>query len=380
MKPHKPLFNRRQLNLIIIVCVAAVALLSIDTNPWPDFERRQLDGVVLTHLSDAEQPAQLRLSFALPDPGLQMSTAALLLNELLQQRLQQAGLATQWQLQPHPDRLTLIHTPASTADLSDRLAQLLNALTMPFSLEQRQQQLALEQARRHLQRDQQSRLQRLDRQLRGDPALPTAQALETLQQQLFNQTNLRLALRASEIDSWQPPLQSWLTQLPPGQPWPPAETRTAPVAAAAPWQPLPGRNQGSFTQVLLHSRVLAGLSEQFQIQQLSSAQRSWRVWLPRHSDASLPNQLQSIQQRLNGMKDWEVRQLAEQIGEQLEALPQRPDALLEQLEVIAFYELPLDYLPRFEATIANLDGATLRQQLEAELSPERFGSETLTKP
>ena len=86
MAPRPPLFSRRQLNLIIFVTAAVIALLSVPTSPWPEFQRSVLRQVPLSYSTASAQPPELRLSFALPQQTLLPADAAELLQLLLEQR------------------------------------------------------------------------------------------------------------------------------------------------------------------------------------------------------------------------------------------------------------------------------------------------------
>ena len=385
MKPRKPLFSRRQLNLIIIVCVAAIALLSLDPNPWPELQRQQLHNVSVTYTNSPDQQSRLQLSFALPNPGIDAEPAAKLLAELLHLRFQSHDGLSSWQLSLQPDRLTLIQPSIAPSAQQDRqLQQLVELLTRPFEPAIIDEAIRRAQARRHLNRNQPNLREQADTLLRNpqhqSPADPTA--MNQLQQQLFSRAQLRIALLGQEPVQQLAALNALIEPLPPGQPWPsvsepfdanaPALQRTANIAL----QSLPGRQQPEFGQALLLSRILAELSP-VTITQISGAEHSWRLWdLQLETNATarsrLDATLSAIQQRIAQQKDWELRHHADQLREQLQHRTEASDTLMPLLDTIAFYQLPLDYLPSFEAKIAAFDGAQLRILLQQALQHDSF--------
>ncbi len=401
MAPRPPLFSRRQLNLIIFVTAAVIALLSVPTSPWPEFQRSVLRQVPLSYSTASAQPPELRLSFALPQQTLLPADAAELLQLLLEQRLAQTASAFKSNL--HRDRLTLTITATSPALLALALPQLAPLLRQPFEPEALIQVIKQHRAQQHLDRNQPSPLQSADDWLQEQlppsknqkPNNLTDAAITQLQQQLFNRTQLRLSLTGSELEPITAALSAALEQFGPIQSDPeqpnekqsdqehpsPNNTRAttqrpsaidlSPVAGL---QPLAGRQSPLFPQAVLLSRLLEALTPEATLRLYSGSQTSWLVWLNPLQTSShwLEEQITQIQQRLAAMKDWELERAGDDLLDQLEQRLEEPGVIAEQLEVIAFYQLPLDYLPQFEATIAGLTRAEIRQQLLGLLQPERF--------
>ncbi len=391
MAPNQPLFSRRQLNLIIAITAVVIALLSIPTEPWPAIERQQLQQVSLSAIADTDQPTQLRLLFALPRPGLLPTDSALLVTRLLEQRLQASNDSIATTL--HGDRISLSIRLSSTVQPDQgweaQLHRLTALLLNPFDSARIEGAIKQLRAQRHLSRNQHSPLQQADRWLRQQPTtapLSTTEILQ-LQQQLFSRSQLRLSLTGSAPQALSNSLNAWLQQLPEGLQWPSTNTSiTTPLAldtatpgadtptAVPALQPLAGRQSIQFPQTLLMSRIIEQLSPRIHIRLYPAATTSWLIGLPTATTPPqwLLTEITQILQQLATMPDWELEHAADQLREQLEQRLHQPAAVADQLEAIAFYALPVDYLPQFDATIAALTGAQIRQQLLELLQPERF--------
>ncbi|MEH6473782.1 MAG: hypothetical protein V7752_21380 [Halopseudomonas sp.] len=387
MASHTPLFSRRQLNIIIVITAMIIALLSIPSEPWPQIQRLSLQQVPLSYIVDDDRPFELRLSFALPKTALLPVEPALALRQLLDHR---AGATFSTRLSS--DRLTIsISAPSSTA-LAQHLQQLPRLLLEPFERTAIASSVKQHLAQRHINRQQRSAVQQADAWLRHHQPPPlsatsgpiTEDVINLLQQQLFSRSQLRLSLIGPQPETITAELSAMLEQFDIGKSWgqdatsPTADQarvteQLAPVAAL---QPLAGRQSAGFAEALLLSRMLAQLAPEATLQLHPGAKVSWLIWIePNRTDTSptwLATQLKLIRHRLNTMKDWELERAADDLRQQLEHRLLQPQAIADQLEVIAFYQLPVDYLPQFDATIAALTRAEIRQQLLALLQPERF--------
>lgn len=387
MASNKPLFSRRQLNLIIAATAIVIALLSIPTQTWPTIERQQWQATIpLTSITDPNLPPQLRLLFALPQPGLLPDEPAQVLMQLLQPRLATGSI------QPtlHSDRISLAISADSPDQLSRQLDRLGPLLLQPLDPAAIGHAIKQRRAQQHINRNRQQPLHQTDRWLRQQQTPPiTAASINQLQQQLLSRQQLQISLTGLTAQSIAAPLNHLLEQLPAGQPWPAVQTAGATTQASAPKQTtdardisqsaaaallLPGRQSTDFPQTLLLSRLIDQLIQP-SVRFYPGALTSWLIGLPPKSDPDpnwLNTELQQAQQQLVEMEDWELERAADDLRQQLEQRLRQPDTLSDQLEVIAFYHLPIDYLPQFDATIAALTGAQIRQQLQRLLQPERF--------
>lgn len=407
MATNMPFFSRRQLNLIIAICAVVIALLSIPTDSWPLIERQQRQQVEVTAIAEpagSSQPSalQLRLIFALPKPSLQPKPAAQILHQLLQARL---TAAADLSANLRPDRLTL--QIALSNNTTSQLQPIANLLQQPFAATTVEQAIKRWRAQRYIGRNQRSAeamaLEAIDQQLRHPSLSSEEQAaipfdadlsvavINQLQRQLFHPRQLRISLIGREIDAISNEISALASQL--DQQQPAINQAIDPADAIRPaqtphinavYQTLTGRQQADFATTLLLSRILQQLNPTDKVRLYPSATASQLLWLPQHSvtttepkqpqtsDSWLTEAIEQSLQQLAAIKDWELERFADQLREQLENRLQQPDTLADQLEVIAFYRLPVDYLPQFDATIAALDGAQLRQQLLQLLQPQRF--------
>ncbi|MFT6917217.1 MAG: hypothetical protein ACJAWL_003574 [Motiliproteus sp.] len=404
MAPRPSMFSRRQLNLLIIVTATVIALLSIPAEPWPQIQRSALPLMPLSYISDDDLPPELRLSFALPRPSLLPPAPQRILLQLLEQRLASSGSA--YSIRLHRDRITATIKAASASALRLPLQQLPALLTQPFARDAINHAINLERAQQHLRRNQPSPLLQADAWLPqqhpdSNPDEVSLELINLLQQRLFSRSPSSLSLTGLPPEPLIATLNSALQQFgsvfegsaPAGSvlggsesPDPEltgardlraSSTRSAaapadlgPVAAL---QPLPGRASPRFPQALLLSRMLETLVPEARIRFYPGSETSWLIWLtPQASEPWLTDQIRQLKLRLAAMKDWEFERAADDLRAQLERRMQDPAAIAEQLEVIAFYQLPVDYLPQFEATIASLTRTQIRQQLLDLLQPGRF--------
>ncbi|MEH6651688.1 MAG: hypothetical protein V7707_16840 [Motiliproteus sp.] len=420
MATNTPFLSRRQLNFTIVICAVTIALLSIPTESWPLIQRQQLHQVEISTISEpatTSQPSafQLRLIFALPQPSLQPQPAAQVLHRLLRTRLASAANLS---ARLHPDRLTVEISPTNIAAVE--LGPIANLLQQPFTAATIEEAIKRWRAQRYIGRHQrstetnavelidqrllQSTLNNEDNNLISPQSLDpnvTVAAINQLQRQLFQPMQLRISLIGSELDAIGSEISTLLSQLDEDQTVAgnvigsatavrSISTSTSTTDINAAYQTLAGRQQPDFAMTLLLSRIVQQLNPANTVRLYPGATSSQLLWLPHPPAATnlttkpkqqTPNNwltaaIEQSLQHLGAMKDWELDRYADQLREQLELRLEQPEAIADQLEVIAFYQLPVDYLPQFDATIAALDGAQIRQQLLQLLQQERFGQIT----
>ena len=386
MASRPPLFSRRQLNILIMVTGVVIALLSIPSEPWPQIERVQIQQVPLSTISSDDHPAELRLSFALPRPALLPTAPEQILWQLLKQRLEQA--TTAFQVSLYRDRISIAVTASPSGELLEALQQLPPLLTEVFTEEALNHGIDKLRAQRYLQRNNPAPLEAADRWVRqqqADDSLANAltpTAITRLQQQLFSRAQLRISLVSLAQEPIIAALNNTLQQFNSELTWDEnpqpksisATTIAGDLSPVVALQTLPGRASSDFPGTLLLSRILADLGPELTIRLHPNKDQSWLVWLTTTPNAQydISGQIQRMQQRLAELKDWELERAADDLRELLQQRLQEPEALAEQLEVIAFYQLPVDYLTQFEATIAALSRTEIRQQLQHLLQPANF--------
>jgi len=373
MPPRKSLFSRSQLNWIIIVLSALIALLSLNqgASPWPTLARERIAGVELLFATDAAPaPPLLRLSLQLPPQLDAGSPLAAALERLLRGQLadpaEPAALIGPQRL---PDR---VHLTLDLTAGSDPLLRLLERLAqLPSSAQFEQQQHRLSAALH------------LAASAPQDPLWPRTIApaadLAVLYRNWISRQQLRLISNAPLSAPLRSPLQAALARLPAGQPW------TTTLAATAPHDRPSTPTQASRLQLF---RTLPGRSDpdydltQLAIQWLRPAAEANQValdWQPRRHASRLgltatgvaidPAQLLLRLQQATRDDPQALARLGATLRQRLQHGLEQPLQRLDLLETVAVYDLPLDALMRFDATIAALEDAdaSVTQQLHARL-------------
>ncbi|WP_210397220.1 hypothetical protein [Motiliproteus sediminis] len=375
MSSRKPLFSRQQLNWIIIILTIVIALLSLSSPSvsWPTLQRQTLAEVpLLSPAEPAEHPDLLRLVLLLPpyldaDAPLAASLEQLLATQLSAQPL--PGLIQRHRL-PDRLRLTLRLQPDNAIDaLLDALAR-------------RPDPATLAEAQRRL---------TAARRLADHQPLPGAwpdhpaneDSLEQLYGNWISRAQLRLIaarpLTEQERNHWQQGLQ----RLAIGTPWPstpprlPASTqRSAPQTEhlLQVQRDLPGRHAPDYDPTLLAVQWLqqhaarAGVTLDWQPRRERS-----RLTLSYRGDTAIePDRLLQQLAQVARSNDSDVAAMTDKLQQRLHASLSQPLGYLDLLETIATYELPLDALPRFAATIERFDDASLQRQLGELLNPAAY--------
>lgn len=373
----KPLFSRTQLNWIIIILSAVIALLSLAPAPppWPTLVRSQIAHVPLLHpLARTEQPLQIRLSLLLPPQLDAASPLATTLASLLSTQLrplQQTG--DTWQQQRHPDRVQLTVTAPSTHALSALLLQLQKPpSTLQFAEAERQLTAAL----------------RLAHHAQPQPLWPLGlenNQLEALYRNWLSRAQLRLTATAPLESPWLQTLTAGLNDWPAGTPWSVDAPRLVALQQHSPaprhqlrlLRQLPGRETVDYdsSALLVHWLRLQAQAADITLD-----------WQPRRGGSRLSLQAETSQPisasellaPLQPIDAHSLSQLAQRLETQLQQRRDQPLGWLDLLETLSAYDLPLDALPRFAATIAALqeENSPAQQQFFLQLAellhPEAF--------
>lgn len=370
MAARKPFFSRKQLNWLIIVLVAVIALLSL-TDPgerWPQLQRQQLNGVdVVWPLNSPHQPAMARLVLALPPHLSADSPLTVALTELLEEQLTVPPIDGLIQLHRLPDRVRLTLTLDNKQSLPT-LLQRLRERPSPERLQRAQRRLTAA-----------LRLVSSSGNAALWPPLPeitltgaiTTPPLALIYDNWLSRAQLRIALNRSLDQDLRDQLQG-LEALASGTPWsaalPPLPAEQTIQRATSSYQTallteLPGRQADDYDDQLLALLWLQPIAE------ASGLRMDWqpraagsRIGLfdQRAQPVTADNLLADLQRRVEQRGPVDEKWL-QRLERRLRNRLGQPLTYLDLLETIVSYQLPLDSLTRFAATIAAADG----QQIQA---------------
>lgn len=409
----KPLFSRRQLNIIIFVTALAIVLLSASgrREDLPVIERHQLGEVSLYALADDSDGQRLRLSFALPAQYPGDGLAVQVLKQLLLEplgHLPQRPEWRQWQARLgaaiQPDRLQIDLALAADADPGPLLDALLQRLQQPIDAASWRQAQQQQQARRYLDSQSQSSAESLMRAWLA-PRAPAAELRfapwQAFRQQLLSRSQLTLSLMGADVEEHLVSLRRSLQALPLGTRWP---TEPTPSAARQPSlaepsatrEPAPSQSQslaGPGAYRLLLGRHTAGrrndqfANELLAIQVIQNSARTLNIdshWTPLAEQGLLrltasgaapivaEQLLQQLRQQASASGDEGLDSSRQTLIDRVYQQRQDPSLQFDQLETIAFYRLPVDYLERFVNQLEQLSLPALRDRILTLLDPRQF--------
>lgn len=366
---NKPWFSRKQLNIIILVTTLAIALLSM-TGPkkLPTAQLEPLNGTQMVYMTEKGSSQYLRLSFLLP-PGQHASEfAPQLLFRVLQEQLQQqvSLLPLRARLQHDRIQVDLITSePPSQQAVTELLEALAQTGSDPLWLHTAQEL----QARRYLaQQSNPSPLNQLS-PLIGLNQRSQENAVylwQDFHRQVINRHNLHLSYLGPDIKPWRELLAQGLQLLP-----------TAPhkQQSADQWpQPQRLNRAPQGYQTLMLRQTDGKADREFALQLLSiqlinrllpaETLHDWVTagnhgyWLLASQSTEANTLLLQLQSAIGEFSDRQFQDLQQQTLDQLQQIPENPEALLNQLESINLYQLPLDRLPKLAA---QLEAVSLQQ-------------------
>ncbi len=388
----KPLFSRRQLSLIMLITVIAIVLLTASGQrpALPEIQQQQQHGVPVYWLEKDTESSHLSLDFALPKDTRGDSTAVRLVQQLLldslRQNVQQPSVAIK--LNSHSDRLQITLTAPAGQSLAAVLPPVFKQL-----------QSAVNTEKWHKLRQKQQAQQYLDTQS-ADPGWSQMHSWlrppqskyhsdytrwSNFREQLFSRSQLSVALMAEDTETLLSALQEPLSSMPSGL------ERRDPVPITLPPQRQQLSTLGEY-QLLLgrhtSGRAASDFAQQLlavrQLQKLAGALHIYSEWRPLGHDselilrASSPSVidttalLDAITTRLAKIPDEELDSNRAKTIDHLYQRLENPNQLFEQLQAIAFYQLPVNYLDSFVSQIDQLSSSGLRQRIGDLLHSEHY--------
>lgn len=383
----KPWFTRKQLNIIILVTTLVIALLSM-TGPdhvLPRFSQQTIAGKDLILADNTDGLQHLRFTFALTPNEQSSALQPQLLFQLLSQRLSQLPITPQdgWPpiaLRLQFDRLQLDLAAESTPS-TEQLSRLAQWLTAPYSDQQWLSAMARLKAERYLNQQTgkspyQQLLPLLGYFTNNEQKNPTA--WHDYQQQLFSQAQLSISFLGNDLEDWQPAIERFIKQLPTASPWP---------EQPSPWsspQQLSDKPRGY--QAILAKRTRGKADPDFAVDfislrllsQLANTDTDWKpqardgLWLLLSSHMSAPQLLEQLRKNVRQLSDKMIEDSLASATKQLQSLKDDPKKLLDQMESIHFYQLPIDYLERLQKQFANLPVASIKGRMIELLEPQQF--------
>ena len=395
----KPLFSSKQLNIIIIVTLIAIVLLTASGNR-PDLPELNVEQIlqVPTYWTEnsSEDELILSFSFALPKARMGNHPDTRLLFNLLRSDLNK--------LSKHPDTVDS-QTEISLRSMADRLqitlkipepkenvATVLNLLFphLMGSLDpnQWQQERIKQYARSYLDNQStNSSLLQLQQWLQG--SLPTKMsnysAWQQFRQQLMSRSQLRIAILSPNPEMTLKQLQDSLSLLPLNVTW----QQESPTSYSLQQRTIStlnnyqlwmarhtvGKDSKGFMDELVALKQLRELAEALNIT-ASFTPLATRSQLLLHLNTteviSAQSVIERLQMRLLQTDNKTLDTTKQKMIDRLHENSQNSSLLIEQLEAIAFYQLPVNYLQQLNTRIQQLDADELRQQVEALLDPQMY--------
>ncbi len=397
----KPLFSRRQLNIIILVTALAIALLSAtgDRRELPEISLQQQHQIPIYLLENDQPDTRISLSFALPEPLIDHRPFGRFTRQVLHSNLTDLSENPEFQRQnarisivSHPDRVE-IRLAHSDSGAIAALAELLIAqLRQPPERDRWQQMLRQHRAESYLEKQS------------ADPALlqmrnwlaPSAPGTETeppypyqrflqFQNQLLSRSRLSIALISADPESLVAPLAPVLSRLPEGaipstQIPAPLPIRQQTLSGLDNNQILlgrhtSGRRDADFATELTAVRLLQTLAGDLNINSQWSplAAASPLILQLITTDTITPGTVfERLQQQLQQLSDDQLDQHRQQLLERFSETLKNPERLAGQLESIAFYRQPPDYLNGFVSRLNQLSSREIRDRTEELLDSQQY--------
>lgn len=343
MSGNKPFFSRTQLNIIMVVVTVAILVLTSGESEvsYPTLQRSELSGAPLYWTEAKGGNIDIRFSFALPDDSPE-PVRQLVYEQLREQLIDNsAALAPAMPLaRDFPDRFIVGLRVAAQEDLPPAIDALVSLLSAPVAVERWHERWQQLRARRYLEgrRD----------EVFGDDSLAT-QARQ-LYQQLFSRRLLSLSL-TGPYPKLEPAIAASIARLPAGSPWP----AVLPLATPGTLR-LPGRRSAEFPVTRLAVEILQRIGES---QNLSI---DWRT-RAEYSELRTANPTDSLLAQLKQIDSGSLETAKSELLDRFHRRLDGPNSWPEQLETIAFYRLPLDYLPGFAAKIEAQTPTSLGEHL-----------------
>ena len=387
-----PLFNRTYLKIIIWVVAIAIVLLTAGQNRSPDYlkiDRYENTPLYSTQQNDATY-LQIGLLFR---TGAAISNEEQLLQTLLLQTIQQqlnsfaeqplfTRLETHLKAEATPDRIKInlaipakySAQPGDILKVTKSLLQQLQEFYPQETLEQRWNRL---EAELYLsQKDSESQLLNLFfNQITGPASVHPLQRFSDFYRNSISPATLTLTLQGPSLETLPQLLSSLLPDYQSSSPLPatavsPEFRRLKPTGNQSyllAGLTLPGRQQNNFAQELLAVRTLQQLLNQPGLPESrliwkSLDKQGYLAMILHGTKISAEPRVDSIMQSvLSQLNDDLINATRSQLQDDFKRQMEQTDAQLSQLDTIAFYQLPVDYLARFDKQLTQAENQPVRE-------------------
>lgn len=381
----KPFFSRKQLSIIIVVTTLAIAVLSTTgPGPLPTIEKIEIAGNPLYYIDKSDPVGRLRLSFRLPNHGHSSQFQPQLMYQMITDRLKQQSIspADGWppiSVNLQHNRLQL-QINADEPPPLEQLIQLIQWLNDEIPSQQWDAAAKRLQADRYIQQNSNPSVLTQIAPLIGIELSPeNAETYHSYQQQLINRSQLSISYVGPDADNWMQATSAMLEFLP--------QARSTSEQAFF-WPYAIKKNQQPKGYEAILARKTEGYADGATLEQaaiylirsaLMSQERS--DWQARDSaglllitsrDQTADALLNSLKRRLFELAPKEIQSRLEQSVDELEMIADNHQQLLNRVERVALYNLPLDYLPKLAAELASLDPAAVQEESLALLTKEEL--------
>ena len=388
---HKPLFNRTYLKVIIWIVAIAIILLTTSQNSSIDFiSIKKHDSAPVYYVDSADAPyLQINLLYR---TGPAISEQQQLLQQLLglkindalaqiTQRPEFTEFKARFKAETEADRINVrVVIPKDYSEQTQQISTMIKALQQDLSealiynsLEKSWNRL---EAKQYLnQKDPENLLlSTFLNQLNPDPSVHPLQRFDDLYRARINPTTLTITVQGPESRALAQLLGQALPNYssnddfsrPPGTPnqlsLAPQGNSTYMLAGLE----LPGRQQANFLNELLAVRTLQQLLQsqeaKFRLIWKSLDKQGYIAMILHGPQVTANTDLYNLLQPLKAqLSDQLIDKTRAQLQDKFNNQMAQTQAQLGQLESIAFYQLPVDYLDQFSERLERVDNQQVKQ-------------------
>lgn len=370
----KPWFSRKQLNIIIVVTTLVIAILSTTgPKPLPTVKQYSHSSPAVFYVEKDTPVNRLRFSFKLPEAGHSSQFMPQLLYQLTINRLKQKAIGPEdgWPLLTlslQHDRLQ-IQLTGEEAPSAEKLEQMMSWLSADFANDLWYENAKFLKADRYIQHNSEPSPIHLLAPLIGIPLVDDSDDLDTsYQQKLFNRNNVTISFLGPDSESWLTAATKSIEQLsgyssrqPTTDLWPYPSKLNQPLKGYQ--SVLAVKTAGLVGDAQPVEQTAVQLILQFRGPTLSAD------WQPKQNAGLLllasqqwdaPNLLDDLSHKIESLENEQIDLLVNAQTDALEAMKEQPEQLLDRIEAIGLYQLPLDYLPTLEEAFNNLDALDVK--------------------
>lgn len=381
----KPFFSRKQLSIIIVVTTLAIAVLSTTgPSPLPTIEKTEVAGKPVFFIDKNDPIGRLRLSFRLPNHGHSSQFQPQLMYQMITERLKQQSIspADGWppiSLNLQHDRLQL-QINADEPPPEEQLTKLIQWLSDDMPSDQWNSAAQRLQASRYIQQQSNPNVFTQIAPLIGIELRPeSADIYHYYQQKLINRSQLSISYVGPDADEWVLAISAMIEALPQERSfldkpflWPyPTQKSHQPKGYDA---ILARKTDGYVDGATIEQSAIYLIQSILDTKQRSSwqAQGTEGLLLMTSRYETAETLLKSLERRIVALAPKDIQSRIDQSIDALEMIMDNHEQLLDRVERVAFYNLPLDYLPKLANELNSLDITAVQTKASELLTPEAF--------